>query len=183
LDRRTAYNFINVYETFAERANLAQIDIATSALYLLAAPSTPQNVRNEFMQRAKGETVTHKSLRRVIEEEKLQPPAEKSEPPKLFTSKPEVVTIIPKAAVEVETPVVAVQAPSQSAFHPIATPVISSRVGIYSEATFLFCGDTASPKFVERTPLPLRSRLPLDDWDHDWLIERAKTVIIFPEPT
>jgi len=47
----TAYNFINVYETFAERANLAQIDIATSALYLLAAPST-QNVRNEFMQRA-----------------------------------------------------------------------------------------------------------------------------------
>jgi len=66
--RRTAYNFINVYETFAERANLAQIDIATSALYLLAAPSTPQNVRNEFMQRAKeGETVTHKSLRRVIE--------------------------------------------------------------------------------------------------------------------
>jgi len=25
--RRTAYNFINVYETFAERANLAQIDI------------------------------------------------------------------------------------------------------------------------------------------------------------
>jgi len=60
----------------------------------------------------------------VIEEEKLQstPAAEKSEPPKLFTSKPEVVTIIPKATVEVETPVVAVQAPSQSAFHPIATP-------------------------------------------------------------
>jgi len=68
--RRTA-NFINVYETFAERANLAQIDI-NICLYLLAAPSTPQNVRNEFMQRAKGETVTHKSLRRVIEEEKLQ---------------------------------------------------------------------------------------------------------------
>jgi hypothetical protein len=36
--RRIAYNFINVYAAFGERANLAQIDIATSALYLLAAP-------------------------------------------------------------------------------------------------------------------------------------------------
>ncbi|WP_238845887.1 DUF3102 domain-containing protein [Nostoc edaphicum] len=44
--RRTAYNFINVYETFDNRANLAQIDIATSALYLLAAPSTPQKLRD-----------------------------------------------------------------------------------------------------------------------------------------
>jgi hypothetical protein len=58
--RRTAYNFINVYEAFNERANLAQIDIATSALYLLAAPSTSQEIREECLKRAKeGETITH----------------------------------------------------------------------------------------------------------------------------
>lgn len=112
--RRTAYNFINVYEVFGERANLAQIDIATSALYLLAAPSTPQNVRDEVMQRAReGETVSHKNLRQVIEKEKSRstPAFEKPDPAKPFTPKPEIVTIIPKAAVEVETPLVAVKAP------------------------------------------------------------------------
>ncbi|GAB1538917.1 hypothetical protein NUACC21_15820 [Scytonema sp. NUACC21] len=36
--RRTACNFINVYEAFGECANLAQVDIATTALYLLFVP-------------------------------------------------------------------------------------------------------------------------------------------------
>ncbi len=47
---------------------------------------------------------------------------------------------------------------------------------------FLFCGDTASPQFVERIPFAaLAIAITSDDWDHDWLIERAKTVIVFPE--
>ncbi|MEM7555888.1 MAG: DUF3102 domain-containing protein [Cyanobacteria bacterium P01_A01_bin.84] len=69
--RRTAYNFINVYETFGERANLAQIDIATSALYLLAAPSTPKDLREEYLLKAKeGEKITHKELRSGIDQKK-----------------------------------------------------------------------------------------------------------------
>lgn len=184
--RRTAYNFINVYEAFGERTNLAQIDIATSALYLLAAPSTPQQVRNEFLQRAReGEAVTHKSLRRVMEEEKSQstPTVEQSEPPKRFTPKPQIVTIIPKATVEAETPAVAVQAPSRSAVHPVETPYdIQPGWYLLEKQHLLFCGDTASPKFVEHTPkAALAIAITSDDWDHDWLIERAKTVIVFPE--
>lgn len=185
--RRTAYNFINVYEAFGERANLAQIDIASSALYLLAAPSTPQNVRDEFMQRAReGETLTHKNLRQVIEKKKSRfiRAIEKPEPPKPFTSKPEIVSIIPKAAVEVETPVVAVQTPkSDSASITIVTPCgIQPGWYLLEKQHLLFCGDTASPKFVERTPqAALAIAITSDDWDHDWLIERAKTVIIFPE--
>ena len=35
--RRTAYDFINVYEAFGENTNFARLDIATSALYKLAA--------------------------------------------------------------------------------------------------------------------------------------------------
>ena len=46
----------------------------------------------------------------------------------------------------------------------------------------LFCGDTASPKFVERIPQSaLAIAITADDWDRDGLIERAKTVIIFHE--
>ena len=37
--RRTAYNFISIYETFDKSATVAQMNATTSALYLMAAPS------------------------------------------------------------------------------------------------------------------------------------------------
>jgi len=185
--RRTAYNFISVYEAFGERANLAQIDIATSALYLLAAPSTPQEVRHEFLQRAKeGETITHKELRQVIKEEKSQssPAVGKPELSQVCIPKPEVVTVIPKAVVEAEKPVVQVR----TAKLPLASPTVVNPYDIQpgwyllQKQHLLFCGDTASAKFVKRTPYAtLAIAITSDDWDHDWLIERAKTAIIFPE--
>ncbi|HEY9668604.1 MAG TPA: DUF3102 domain-containing protein [Coleofasciculaceae cyanobacterium] len=185
--RRTAYNFISVYEAFGERANLAQIDIATSALYLLAAPSTPQEVRNEFLQRAKeGETVTHKELRQVIKEEKSQssPAVDNPEPSQIFIPKPEVVTLIPKAVVEAEKPIVQVSTPKCPLASPVATPCdIQPGWYLLEKQHLLFCGDTASAKFVKRTPYAaLAIAITSDDWDHDWLIERAKTAIVFPEP-
>lgn len=172
--RRTAYNFINVYEAFPERANFAQINIATSALYLLAAPSTSQELRDEVLQRAKeGEPVTYKEIRQVIKEEKSQSPAvEKPQSPK-----PEIVALKPKALVEAENSVVEVTALE------IPAP-INIQPGWYmlEKQHLLFCGDTASPKFVERIPqAALAIAITGDDWDHDWLIERAKTVIVFPE--
>ena len=176
--RRTAYNFINVYEAFPERANFAQINIATSALYLLAAPSTSQELRDEVLQRAKeGEPVTYKEIRQVIKEEKSQSPAvEKPQSPK-----PEIVALKPKALVEAENSVVEVTALD------IPTPAVAPiniQPGWYmlEKQHLLFCGDTASPKFVERIPqAALAIAITGDDWDHDWLIERAKTVIVFPE--
>lgn len=220
--RRTAYNFINVYEAFGERANLAQIEIATSALYLLAAPSTPQEVRSEVLQRAKeGETVTHKELRQVIKEEKLlSPPAvETPEPPKQFAPKPEIVVLRPKAVVEAEKSALDIREKEPSGFDSlimpgkestttvspgndgalsndfVSTPKLFStsvpvaipykiQPGWYLLARqhLLFCGDTASAKFVERTtPAALAIAITSDDWDHDWLVERAKTVVVFPE--
>ena len=180
--RRTAYNFINVYEAFGERANLAQIDIATSALYLLAAPSTPQEVRNEFLQRAKeGETVTHKELRQVIKEEKSQsePTAEQPEPSQLSIPKPEIITVIPQAAVEVEKPIVQVSTSKLPSTSPCD---IQPGWYLLEKQHLLFCGDTASAKFVKRTPYAaLALAITSNDWDHDWLIERAKTAIVFPE--
>jgi hypothetical protein len=68
--RRTAYRFISVYEQFG-RANLAQLDIAPSALYLLAEPSTPDAARQEGMARAEaGETISLSRAQVIVDEHK-----------------------------------------------------------------------------------------------------------------
>ncbi len=79
--RRTAYNFIAVHEQLGGRANFAQIDIATSALYLLAAPSTPDAVREEALERAAtGEAITHAAAKGMVVEHKTAIEEEKEEP-------------------------------------------------------------------------------------------------------
>jgi hypothetical protein len=73
--RRTAYNFIAVYEKFRDRANFAQLDIATSALYLLAAQSTPDEAVNEALGRAEsGERITPAVAQDIIAAHKPAPP-------------------------------------------------------------------------------------------------------------
>jgi predicted transcriptional regulator len=71
--RRTAYNFIGVFKQFRDRANFAQIDVATSALYLLAAPSTPESAVEEVLARAEaGERITHTEAKAVVAEHKAE---------------------------------------------------------------------------------------------------------------
>ncbi|RME71828.1 MAG: DUF3102 domain-containing protein [Chloroflexi bacterium] len=81
--RRTAYNFISVYERFGTRANFAQMDIATSALYLLASPSTPPAAVEEALERAEsGERITPAAAKEIIQEHKarMSPELPMSEP-------------------------------------------------------------------------------------------------------
>jgi hypothetical protein len=67
---RTAQNFMRVAE-MAETANFADLDLPVSALYLLAAPSTPEAAREEIVKRAKGgERVPVAEVKQVIETEK-----------------------------------------------------------------------------------------------------------------
>ncbi len=109
--RRTAQDiFINVYEAFGNPANFAEIDIAVSALYLLAAPSTSQENREQFVQRARaGEKITYKNVQKKLKEAKSQllPLAttlvNSSES---SMSRPDIVTILPKTNVEVNPLVV-----------------------------------------------------------------------------
>lgn len=64
----TAYRFIQVHERFG-RNNLLQVDVAPSALYLLAAPSTPEEAVDEALERAAdGERITHAAARGIIRE-------------------------------------------------------------------------------------------------------------------
>lgn len=56
-----AAKFMNVATQFRS-INFIDLDVAPSALYLLAAPSTPESIRNEAVERAQaGEPITHKA--------------------------------------------------------------------------------------------------------------------------
>lgn len=182
--RRTAYNFINVYESFRERANFAHINIAASALYLLAAPSTPQAVRDEYLQLAgKGKKVTHQELQRVIKKDKpkSEPRSTTTEPSKAAAPRPEIITVIPQAS-EVEMPFeIAQSLEQQSATQSFPAGI---QPGWYwlGKQHLLFYGDTASSQFSTHLPeVVLAVAITSKDWDHDWLIDRARTVIILPE--
>jgi len=62
---RTAYNFIKVYERFGDESSTS--NFAPSALYLLSAPSVPEETRQSAIKlAAAGETVTHKTAKRLI---------------------------------------------------------------------------------------------------------------------
>ncbi|MBN2129039.1 MAG: DUF3102 domain-containing protein, partial [Sedimentisphaerales bacterium] len=68
--RRTAYNFIAVAERFGS-ANFAQLDISSSALYLLAAPSTSEEAVEEALSRARaGESIGHSTARQIVDDHK-----------------------------------------------------------------------------------------------------------------
>ncbi|ASC71012.1 hypothetical protein XM38_019610 [Halomicronema hongdechloris C2206] len=181
--RRTAYNFINVYETFQERANLAQLNIATSALYLLAAPSTPPEVRHDFLNRAKaGEKVTHKELAQTLRgKPSSSSPRSSSQPaPPSKPSTTGIVKVIPKSADSRESPSAATSSPPSVPASELAT----IQPGWYrlGGQHVLFCGDTASDQFAQRVPqVAFALAITSNDWDHDWLIDQARTVTILAE--
>jgi N6-adenosine-specific RNA methylase IME4 len=84
LGERTAYRMIDVAKKFD---NLANISAAPSALYLLAAPSTPEEAVNEALERAEnGETITHSAAKAIVNEHKngatpeLEPTEDDTEP-------------------------------------------------------------------------------------------------------
>ena len=63
---RTAQRFMQVAEKFGENRHV--VEFAPSALYLLAAPSAPDEAREEALRRAEqGEAITHKTARQLVE--------------------------------------------------------------------------------------------------------------------
>jgi hypothetical protein len=69
--RVTAWNFIKVYELGQRHSNFEHVDLPVSALYLLAAPSTPTEARDEILERAQaGEPVSVAEVKRVVEDTK-----------------------------------------------------------------------------------------------------------------
>ena len=189
--RRTAYKFISVYKRFDQRINLEQINIATSALYLLAAESTPEEIRAEFIQKAQqGEKITHQQVKKVVNEAKnlaknqlsssssqVSPENSQTSDSETLKPKQQLITVIPPREIEqlIDSPIV-VPHPQHSQ--------IEIKPGWYQvdQQHYLFCGDTALPEFFNRVPYStLAIAITEEDWAHDWLIEKAKTVVVFPE--
>jgi hypothetical protein len=176
---RTAYSFINVYETFRDRANLAEVNIATSALYLLAAPSTPSDVREQVIEQAKsGQRVTHKELVKQLQHSKAQ--SKDLKPAELETgSKLEIISLIPQHSISEEVVTV-------DTIATVAEPQTIQKPDwfLLGQQHYLFDGDTALPEFVDNLPdVALAIAVTLEDWDHDWLIDSVKTLIVLQPST
>jgi Protein of unknown function (DUF3102) len=77
--RSTADNFINIY-TLSKSAggpNFGHLDLPLSALYLLAAPSTPPEARAEIIERAEaGEQLKVSEVKAVVAKTKPEPKPE-----------------------------------------------------------------------------------------------------------
>ena len=70
----TATRFINVYE-MSKSTKLLDLELPISGLYLLAAPSTPKEARDQIIERAQaGETVPVAEVKRTIERTKGRKP-------------------------------------------------------------------------------------------------------------
>ena len=83
----TALNFMRVYELSKSR-KFRDLSLPLSGLYLLAAPSTPKEARDEIIERAQaGETVPVAEVKRTIERTKgRKQPSSKPDKP---TTKPQ----------------------------------------------------------------------------------------------
>ena len=58
---RTAQNFMQVHALASKSAKFADLNVDVSALYLIAAPSTPEEVRTEVIERPRLERLFHDS--------------------------------------------------------------------------------------------------------------------------
>lgn len=174
----TAARFMQVANSFKKSY---QIDnFAPSALYELAAPSTPQAARDEALTRAKaGESITGKAAKSIKQKYTLPTAASKSEPaPKLdvqpisqLSSTPQVSLAQPRIKQEIiaiRPKPVAIALPttdSSISLQAIPTPVL--QVGTQSPMIttdvagswwqlvgkhLLYCGDPNSSQFLQRIP-------------------------------
>jgi hypothetical protein len=81
--RQTAYNLLNVHEQFGGQESVQSLDtlLTASVLYLLAAPSTPTEARDEIIERVKaGEPVSVAKVKNVVDAAKGMQSARKRSP-------------------------------------------------------------------------------------------------------
>lgn len=89
----TARNYMNVAERFGQNPKISEF--APSALYLLAAPSTPEDARTEAINLAEqGQKITHAVAKQIVTTHKEQAPP-KPKPAAAPAPKPEPKPEIP----------------------------------------------------------------------------------------
>lgn len=158
-------------------------------LNLLKTPVKYFKVREKFIQEAEeGKFVTHKDVNQAVNQEKNNNIliSEKTESLKVSSSeKQEIISVISKSIVGFR------KLAQKETASPRLTSTFSKTIeandlknGWYllNKKHLLFCGDTALPEFTQRiSTAALAIAITSNDWSHDWLIESAETVLIFPE--
>lgn len=201
----TASKFMQVADRF-EGTNFSGLDIAPSALYELAAPSTPEAARDEVLARAKaGESITYTTAKAV--KQKYIPQTAKSQAEAVAAlpaqSEPKPIAALPPKS-DSKLEIVAIRLPASKApaisessrlialglpqLSPAAQPITPNSVADESGALWqlggrhlLYGGDPNSPQFLQRIPekVSLLFAFPATlDW-HSSI--RAKTRIITNE--
>lgn len=182
--RRTAYNFIRVYKAFQENAKFAQTNIAPSALYLLASPSTPQSIRDQFIQQAKtGTKVTHKDILNAVSKQKFKPTSDKTteQQKEQVTKKLLADAYSPEADFEVEYIVTAVEQPEYTE-NSVNVQYSQASWYLLEKQHLLFCGDTNSQEFILRLPpAAIALGVSAGEWRSNWLMKKASATIILDQ--
>ncbi len=172
----TASNFINVAKKFGNLPNFSEFDMAASALYMLAAPSTPDAARDEALARAaSGESITYKAAKNIKQKytsaaklesalkQEIQPVSQLSStalatstpPPRI---KQEIVAIRNPALVEV--PSAPSQVLTQATEQALSLPQPSTSTPVDERGVWwqlgtkhlLYAGDPSSVKFLAHVP-------------------------------
>lgn len=166
----TASNFINVAKKFGKFPNFSEFDMAASALYMLAAPSTPDAARDEALARAKaGEAITYKAAKNIkqkytsaaklesVLKQEIQPVSQLSStalvrtlPPRI---KQEIVAIRNTAPVEVSRQDIAPALERAVVLQPSTSAPIDDEHGVWWQLGtkhLLYSGDPNSLQFLER---------------------------------
>ena len=162
----------------------------------MTAPSTSETVRSELLEREQqGERITHEAVREAVRQERSTHPGKRQRrgnagplnetsltPPRLPHKRVSPDTEPLPATVQKSTPeIVAVIPQASQTSHWSASSIQAGwyQLGLQHR---LFCGDTAQAEFVNQVPYAgLIIGITADDWDHDWMIERADNIIILRE--
>jgi Protein of unknown function (DUF3102) len=176
--RRTAYNFINVYEAFPELgcAKFARVDISISALYLLAAPSTQPAIRHDFLNRAlAGEYVTHKVIQTAIQVVNAKQTED------ITGSIHELPSV--DDIVQIESQLSPMGDSTAIILRPAWNSILQGRNAANNNRLLLFWGDTTSPRFIERLPTDaFVLAIPSSKWHHEWLLSKRISSITLFQP-
>lgn len=157
----TAKRFMRVAEVFGNNPHIADFNLAPTALYELAAPSTPLAAREEALSRAEaGESITSAGVKALKQKYALPPskpkpepkaepvsqpqPSPIPEPPPQLGALPQIVMIRRHVQVMASAQPLAVPQPSVPA--PAQTGVWWKLGGQH----LLYCGDPNSPEFLEQ---------------------------------
>ena len=167
----TANRFMNVAKRF-ESNKLLDLAIAPSALYLLAAPSTPKMAREEALTRAEaGEHITHKVAQEIVKEQKqaslstkkskrlkarskeakfqgMSPVQLNQMRTRQQSAKPEIMAVRPKETQSFVT----LEEPSALQLSPEASVVQPGSWWQLGSNHLLYCGSPNSARFQERLP-------------------------------